>query len=138
MMPTGVAVVSDIIEVCRDLATSVDADFSGEHASSRGVRRVELAPTDNVESENYLCFHVDNRPGVLGRVAGCLGRHGVSIKSMSQDSPDGGVHMNMRIITERVAESKVNAALQELGGTEDALGPVSRIRILATDRFESE
>lgn len=130
MLPTGVAVVSDIIEVCRDIATSDDADFSGEHAASRGVKPVELAPMGDVLCANYLCFFVDNRTGVLGDVASCLGRHGVSIKSMTQDTPDDGVHMNMRIITDPVRESSVLAALAELGANPEKVGPATRIRIL--------
>lgn len=137
MLPTGVAVVSDIIEVCRDLATSDDADFSGEHASSRGVRPVELAPIGDICCANYLCFFVDNRTGVLGDVASCLGRHGVSIQSMTQDTPDDGLHMNMRIITDPVKESWVLAALAELDASPEPVGPVTRIRILDLDVREA-
>lgn len=130
MMPTGVAVVSDIIEVCRDLAASVDADFSGEHASSKGVHAVKMAPTDDLCCENYLRFFVENRAGVLGQVASTLGKYDVSIKSMSQDSPDEGAHMNMRIITEKVAEIQVRQALDDLAQSEAVIGPVSRLRML--------
>lgn len=134
MLPTGVAVVSDIIEVCRDLAASSDADFSGEHASSRGVKPVELAPPGSVECPNYLCFHVDNRTGILGEVASCLGRHKVSIKAMTQDTPDGGVHMNMRIITDRVHDANIQAALAEFKAGPEPIAPITRIRILDEDR----
>lgn len=130
MMPTGVAVVSDIIEVCRDLAASVDANYSGEHASSKGVHAVNMTPIDALCCENYLRFFVQNRPGVLGQLASTLGRYEVSIKSMSQDSPDEGVHMNVRIITEAVAEIQVAQALDELGTSEAVIGPVSRLRML--------
>ena len=83
-----------------------------------------------VRNENYICVRVDNVDGVLGRVASCLGRHGVSISHMSQDSPDGGAHMDMRIITHAVSESRLLAAIAELEEHPEFTGQIKRIRIL--------
>jgi homoserine dehydrogenase len=133
MMPTGVAVVSDVIEACRDLASGTQGEILRGQAPGVHVRESSLRSLDDLPAQNYLCFHVNNRPGVLGRVAACLGRHQVSIQSMSQDSPDRGARMDMRIITERVSERQVVAALDELRASSDFTAPPDRIRILEND-----
>jgi homoserine dehydrogenase len=130
-MPTGTAVVSDIIEVCRGLQS-----FATGRPPPQAFARVEEAhprPLDQERSENYLCVHVPNVPGVLGRVATCLGTHGVSIQRMNQDTPAPNEPIDMVILTEAVEEHKLLAALAALDQFDDVLGPTLRLRILAAD-----
>ncbi|MFV8749315.1 homoserine dehydrogenase [Nannocystaceae bacterium ST9] len=134
MMPTGVAVVSDIIEVCRDIvASSAGLAPAGFHA----IRSVEPGPLDELECENYLCVHVPNVPGVLGRVASCLGRHGVSIKRMNQDTPGPDEPIDMVIMTERTREHRVREAIAEVDTFDVALAPSHRFRILDVEPWGS-
>jgi homoserine dehydrogenase len=125
MMPTGVAVVSDVIEVCRDIVS-----FSEGVWGYREVPAVEPAPLDELECENYLCVHVPNVPGVLGKVASCLGRHGVSIKRMNQDTPGPGEPIDMVIVTERTRDVLVRNAIAEVNTFDVTLLPCHRFRIL--------
>ncbi|MCA9692464.1 MAG: homoserine dehydrogenase [Nannocystaceae bacterium] len=130
MMPTGVAVVSDIIELCRGIV----ADAGGERAAVplQEITPCAPLPLDAMECENYLCVLAPNVPGVLGRCATCLGRHGVSIKRMHQDAPRGPAAVPMVMITERVAEQQMAAALAELA-TLDVSQATRRLRILDPD-----
>jgi homoserine dehydrogenase len=128
MMPTGVAVVSDIIEVCRDIVAF--AEGGPPAAAFREIRPVEPAPLDELECENYLCVHVPNVPGVLGKVASCLGRHGVSIKRMNQDTPGPGEPIDMVILTERTRDILVRNAIAEVNTFDVTLLPCHRFRIL--------
>ncbi len=131
MMPTGMAVVSDVVEVCRNVLAFADAGPPPEAFAT--VRDVAPAPADDLETENYLCVHVPNVPGVLGRVASCLGRHGVSIKRMNQDTPGPGEPIDMVILTERVSNARLRAALSEVDAGNDVLRPTDRIRIVDPD-----
>jgi homoserine dehydrogenase len=133
MMPTGVAVVSDIIEVCRDIVAFPGGRPSG---AVREVRSVVPRPLDELECENYLCMHVPNVPGVLGRVASCLGRHGVGIKRMNQNTPGPGEPFDMVILTDRAAEANVRAAVAEVDSFHLALASTHRFRILEPDPGE--
>lgn len=127
MMPTAVAVVSDILEVARDILAGLydDAD-----PSKQPVTAVPLAPPvtprplAEVVTANYLCFRAPHVPGVLGRVATCLGRHGVSIRRMSQETPTEDGSAAMVMLTEPVADGQLKAALAE------AALPVTRLRLL--------
>jgi homoserine dehydrogenase len=135
MMPTGVAVVSDVIEVCRDIVGFSLGSWEGGRppGAVREIHAVEPALLGDLECENYLCVHVPNVPGVLGKVASCLGRHGVSIKRMNQDTPGAGEPIDMVILTERTAEAKVQAAVAEVDTFDLALMPTHRFRILDPD-----
>ncbi len=131
MMPTGAAVVSDIIEVCRGLQS-----FTEGRPPPQAFGRIEEAqpkPLDLERSESYLCVHVPNVPGVLGRVASCLGAHGVSIKRMNQDTPGENEPIDMVILTEEVEEHKLRAALAALDELDVVLAPTHRLRILPPD-----
>ena len=133
-MPTGMAVVSDIIELCR----SVFAFDSGRPPPEAFATVDEQAPVplDDELHENYLCIHVTNVPGVLGRVASCLGHHGVSIKRVQQDPRGPATPVDMVIVTERVQDAKVTAALAEVDAFEDVLAPAHRLRLVDPDPLE--
>jgi homoserine dehydrogenase len=130
MMPTGVAVVSDVIEVCRDIVGFTDGVVP---CQAWEIRPVEPASLDDLECENYLCAHVPNVPGVLGKVASCLGRHGVSIKRMNQDTPGPGEPIDMVILTERTRDAQVRAAIAEVDTFDVTLLPCHRFRILESE-----
>lgn len=128
MMPTAMAVVSDIIEVCR--AMMGFAESGPPPQAFRDIQAAEPRAIEHVVTENYLCTHVPNVPGVLGRVSSCLGRHGVSIKQMHQDTPGPNEPIDMVIITEHVEDAKMRSAIAELDDFDDILAPSLRIRIL--------
>ena len=134
MMPTGTAVVSDIIEVGRGLQS-----FAEGRPPPQAFSRIEEGTPislDDERSENYLCVHVPNIPGVLGRVASCLGEHGVSISRMNQEAPGDSEVVDMVILTELVEEKKLQAAIAALDRFEDALAPAHRLRILPPDPLD--
>ena len=123
MMPTAVAVVSDVLELARDLVAGVAPPVAPT------VRELAPAAMDSLEHENYLCVHAPNLPGVLGRVATTLGKHGVSISRMIQDRPGRGP-VPMIMLTEAVSERAMQAALAQLATTPDLAAPPTRIRLL--------
>jgi homoserine dehydrogenase len=134
MMPTGMAVVSDIIEVCRDLVAFSESGPPPEaFASVEDAAPLSLA---DERHENYLCVHVPNVPGILGRVAACLGAHGVSIKRVRQDPEAPGAPVDMVILTEAAEDARILAALAEVDAFEDVLEPTRRIRICEPDPLE--
>ncbi|MCR9160890.1 MAG: homoserine dehydrogenase [Nannocystaceae bacterium] len=133
-MPTGMAVVSDIIELCRHMFA-----FDAGRPPPEAFATVETATPislDEVAHENYLCVHVTNVPGILGRVASCLGRHGVSVKRLEQELGGVGDPVDMVVVTERVPESNVRSAVAEIDGFDEVLAPSHRFRIQGPDGAE--
>ena len=47
-----------------------------------------IRPIDDLRCAYYLSLFVADRPGVLAAIAGALGRHNVSVRSMEQDAPE--------------------------------------------------
>lgn len=129
MMPTGVAVLSDIIEVARLLLARQPGDSLPAGARVQASAS-EPAPLDDLVHENYICVDAPNRPGVLGRVATCLGAHGVSIKYMHQDEPQGSDLVPLIMLTEPAREADMVAALADLRAFADLPDPPRRLRIL--------
>jgi homoserine dehydrogenase len=133
-MPTGMAVVSDIIELCRSVFA-----FDRGRPPPEAFATVEDAapgPLDEERHENYLCVQVDNVPGILGKVASCLGRHGVSVKQVKQDPRGPGLPVDMVIITERVEDAKVRSAIAEIDTLDDVHGESHRLRLVDPDPLD--
>ncbi|MFO0570280.1 MAG: homoserine dehydrogenase [Polyangiaceae bacterium] len=112
-MPTAVSVVADIVDVAR-------SKIEGEPGlSTRGIQMKEraLSPLAEVESRFYLRFDVEDRPGVLGRIATGLGEAGVSIEQMVQEgrAQETSGAVPVLIITHACREGSVRAALDAIG-----------------------
>ncbi len=133
-MPTGMAVVSDIIELCRHMF-AFDAGRPPPEAFSTVVEG-EPRSLDEQTHENYLCVHVSNVPGILGRVASCLGRHGVSVKRVKQDLRGAGEPVDMVVITECVTEAQLQAAVTEIDGFADVEASTHRFRLRSSDPLD--
>jgi homoserine dehydrogenase len=108
-MPTAVSVVADIVDVAR-------SKIYGEPGlSTRAIQMKErpLTPLSEIESRFYLRFDVEDRPGVLGKIATALGDHGVSIEQMVQEGRAQEVHdaVPVLIITHTCREGAVRQAL---------------------------
>src|SRR5690606_23633071 len=97
------------------------------------IEEVEPRSLDQDRHENYLCVHVKNVPGVLGRVASCLGTYGVSIKQVKQDPRGFNVPVEMVIVTEMAADAKLDRALAELDTFPDVIAPTHRFRLREPD-----
>jgi homoserine dehydrogenase len=133
MMPTGMAVVSDLVEVCRAVLSPTEGPPPQAFAVIHDAAPLSV---DDETCENYLCMHVPNLPGILGRVATCLGRHQVSIKTLKQDPQGVGEPVDMIIRTESVRERNLQAALAEIDSLPDVLAPTHRFRICPPDPLD--
>jgi homoserine dehydrogenase len=70
------------------------------------ARPLEVA--SDIESAFYLHVEVADRPGVLAAVAGVLGEHGASIRSVLQRG--AGDHARLVMVTHKLAESRLREA----------------------------
>ena len=115
-MPTAVSVVADIVDVAR-------AERAGAAGlSTRGISLEErpLVPLGEIEARYYLRFTGHDRPGVLARISGALGEHGVSIEQMFQEGRGAAPSLPVPIvmITHRAREAGVVDAIREIASSE--------------------
>ncbi len=114
MLPTAMSVVSDMIEIGRNMF----ARAAGHRLHRpRPVAPRALVPLADVRSRYYLRFAVVDRPGVLGQLMTILGAHDVSIAQVVQDAaPDRPGHgaVWVVVLTHEAREGDMRAALRDL------------------------
>jgi homoserine dehydrogenase len=118
MMPTASAVLSDVVDLARNLRFDAPGRVPLMGYQPDAVQTLSVLPVAQVVTQYYFRFSAQDRPGVLSAVAGILGRHGISIKSVHQKGrkTDGAVPIVM--LTHRAKEADVQAALGEIAGLE--------------------
>jgi len=108
MMPTGSAVVGDIMDVCRNILFGSTGRISCTCFEQR-----RMLPIDSIETKYYIRMVVSDRPRVLAAIAGVLGDHQVSIESVVQKAA-ANEQAEIVWLTHKVRESNLRAALLEI------------------------
>jgi homoserine dehydrogenase len=129
MMPTGSAVVADAIDLCRNVRLHSAGRVPGRAWGDRAMRALPVVPMGDVVSRYYLRFTVQDRPGVLARIAGVLGDKGISIEQMVQRSRGDAPPVDVVMLTHEARESAVQAALTWIDTLEFVAQPTRLIRI---------
>jgi homoserine dehydrogenase len=112
MMPTAVAVVSDVIEVARNLLASATGEAPLRARAEKQVKDRRIRAPGELESRYYLRFGVLDKPGVLAQIAGMLGEHEISISEVVQEGARmEGKPVTVVITTHRAKEKNVQGAL---------------------------
>ena len=129
MLPTATAVLSDIGDIARSILAGGGIRVPMLSYQPGHVRDVPIRPIDEVDTHYYFRFTVYDRPGVLSKIAGILGEHDISIKSVHQIERklDGGVPLFM--LTHRAREAHVKQALKEISALEVSTQEPVLIRI---------
>jgi homoserine dehydrogenase len=109
MLPTAMAVVSDMIEIGRTIFAR--AAGSARPRSVRPTTARPLLPLADVRAKYYLRFGVVDQPGVLGQLMTILGAHRVSIAQVVQRTGDP---VWVVVVTHEAREGNVRAALTEI------------------------
>ncbi|MGE0870272.1 MAG: homoserine dehydrogenase [Kofleriaceae bacterium] len=129
MLPTAMSVVSDMIEIGRNMFARAAGPSSRR---PRPVAPRQLVPLADVRTRYYLRFGVIDQPGVLGRLMTILGSHEVSIAQVVQDGapidPSNRV-VWVVVLTHTAREGNVRAALADIDRLAVVREPVRVIRI---------
>ncbi len=128
-LPTGSAVVADVVSIARDLLSGAVSRMPVGSARIRGQEKSGLRPAGDARSEFYLRVTAQDRPGVLSAVTGALGEHGISIESIVQRGRAGAQEeaVPILIVTHEASYAEMTAAVAEL----DALPVVKKGSFLA-------
>ncbi len=128
--PTASAVVSDIMDISREMGPSEAAPSPSllpPDGSEGSIKSIE-----SISSLYYLRFMVDDQPGVLSDISGILGRHNISIESVIQKGRETRGPVPLVVMTHMALERDVQDALSEI----DELSCVSEKAVLI--RVEAE
>jgi homoserine dehydrogenase len=114
MMPTATAVVADLVEVARNLRSGNGGRVAPLGYPLQEQAAGKLKPMTDVVTEYYLRFMVVDRPGVLARIAGILGKHDISIASVIQKEREAGASVPIVIRTHHAREHNLRTALRAI------------------------
>ncbi|MBI3609068.1 MAG: homoserine dehydrogenase [Nitrospirae bacterium] len=127
--PTASAVVSDVIEIGRNIRTGVVGRVPPAAYPAEGRRHLRLLAMDEITSLYYLRFAALDHPGVLSTIAGVLGKYNISISSVIQKGRKAGGGVPVVMMTHRARERDVRQALAEIDGMSSVLDKTVLIRV---------
>ncbi len=110
--PTGVAVVSDLMRVAREIRSG-----SPERVSPFAHERLgEYQPVSIMLQHRpfYLRFRVDDRPGIIAELAGILAAKHISLEAVLQLPSDTKHDLPFVITVEPSSEQAVREAVQQM------------------------
>ena len=129
-LPTASAVIADVVDVVRALTTDPENRVPHLAFQPGELRDLHVLPIDEIETAYYLRLQAEDRPGVIAAVAGILGDAGISIEAIHQQEPgEGDTHVPLVMLTHRVREGQMNAAIARIEALDSIRGSVTRIRV---------
>ena len=114
MMPTASAVVSDLIDIARNILKGISRRVPARARSEETMEDILLMPMEEIVTKYYFRFSAVDRPGVLSNISGVLGANDISIAAVIQKGRrlDGAVPIVMT--THESREKNVRKALKEI------------------------
>jgi homoserine dehydrogenase len=128
--PTASAVVADIVDVARTM--TADPENRVPHLAFQPDQLSDLKVLDmeEVETAYYLRLQADDKPGVMADMARILGDQGISIEALIQKEPEeGATSLPIILLTHKITEKQMNAAISAIEALDTVHKPVMRIRV---------
>ncbi len=129
-MPTGSAVVSDLVELGRNVLTQA----SGRRVpllsfQEWAIEEIPLKKMDDVVMPFYMRFSALDRPRVLSKISGILGKNDISISAVIQKGRQVNGAVPIVMMTHEAQEKNVHRALKEINQLGVILGKTMFIRV---------
>jgi len=129
-MPTGSAVVSDLVELGRNVLVRA----SGRRVpllsfQESAIERIPLKKMDDVVMPFYMRFSALDRPRVLSKISGILGKNNISISAVIQKGRQVNGAVPIVMMTHEAREKNVHRALKEIDHLGVILGKTMFLRV---------
>ncbi|MGC8832788.1 MAG: homoserine dehydrogenase [Armatimonadota bacterium] len=129
-LPTASAIVSDLVDLSRDLRL-----MEGEHFCNRTINtdaEAQIVPIEEISNRFYIRMHTQDRPGILSEVSGVLGREKISISSVVQlETQEQDEYVPVVILTHSAPEASMARALRGIREFPFIRGEVACIRLFS-------
>ncbi|MGI5901324.1 MAG: homoserine dehydrogenase [Desulfitobacteriia bacterium] len=106
-LPTGSAVVSDIIQIVRNMECASPTTRNGSY------RKLPLKPVENFTTGYYIRIKVQDEPRVFATVASFFAQAGISFNSIIQ-KPRPDKNAEIVLVTHPCKEGQIRKALESL------------------------
>ncbi|MEW6714664.1 MAG: homoserine dehydrogenase [Nitrospirota bacterium] len=130
-MPTGSAVVSDIVDIARNIRTGAADRIHGLGMPVN--KKLSIRKMEDISSCYYLRFSALDKPGVLSRISGILGGCNISIKSVIQKDRKKEKAVPLVMMTHKAREKDILLALKKINKLSVVSGKTLFIRVEARE-----
>ena len=134
MMPTASAVLSDIVDIARNIISGTKRRVPILGYPEDNIKQIPILPMEELYTRYYLRFEAQDHPGVLAKISGILGENNISIKSVHQKGRKSNGKVPVVMITHIAKEAWVQQALKQILKTDSVVGDPMVIRIEETDQ----
>ncbi|MCB1699610.1 MAG: homoserine dehydrogenase [Pseudomonadales bacterium] len=132
--PTASAVVADLVDLARDLDVGQTCRIPPLGFARGDLRDLPIVPMERVVTPWYLRMEVEDKPGVLSRVASIFSEQGISIEALIQKAPaEGQTRVQLIVITNKAMQGSVDTAVDAIEALDTIAGKVTRIRVEELD-----
>ncbi|HKI51089.1 MAG TPA: homoserine dehydrogenase [Geothermobacteraceae bacterium] len=114
MDATASAVMGDVMSLARSINAGRLPRTPGLGHVDAAIKELPVKPMDEVVGQYYLRFTTTDRPGVLAKISGVLGRYDISIASMVQPERHAAEAVPIVFMTHEAVEMNVRKALEEI------------------------
>jgi homoserine dehydrogenase len=129
-MPTGSAVVGDLVELGRNIIVGATGrrvpPLSFQESA---IEKIPLKEMDEVVMPFYMRFSALDRPGVLSKISGILGENDISIAAVTQKERQISGAVPIVMMTHEAYEKNVQRALKEIDRLDVVKGKTILIRV---------
>lgn len=129
MMPTASAVLSDIVDISRNIIKSVSCRVPPRSQRESEITDIKLLPMDYIVTNYYFRFSAVDRPGVLSKISGILGDNNISIAAVIQKGRKQAGPVPIVMTTHKAKEMDVRRAIKKIDELDVILGSTIVIRI---------
>ena len=105
-LPTAGAVLADLMAVAREERPNNTGFADGE------LERAAIVPPEDWRSPYYVRVMVDDTPGVLRDISGCMAAEGISVAQMIQKAGDGASGVPLVFMTHETTARAMSGALK--------------------------
>jgi homoserine dehydrogenase len=124
-LPTSSAVVSDIVGIAQQISCcgKIASPLSFKKDVS-GIKKI-----DTIRTRYYVRFSAIDKPGVLAKISGILGKHDISIATVTQKARMASKVVPIVMMTHSALEGDMAKALKEIDSLNIIRKKTVRIRI---------
>lgn len=121
--PTASAIMGDVIDVARNIQFHCNGRISCTCYKELPIKKI-----NEIESKYFLRMQVEDRAGVLAKIADTLGKHNVSISQVIQKNSRDNM-AELVVITAKVKEQNFSDALADIAEMKTTKKVSSVIRV---------
>ncbi|PIE21259.1 MAG: homoserine dehydrogenase [Arachnia propionica] len=124
--PTASAIMGDVVTAARNIHRGAQSHLSV------GIQSLPMAPIGQSAARFYLRFDVEDRVGVLAKVADIFGRNGVSLQTVNQTNLDNSAtrfNARLGVMTHDAIEAGVADVIADLARVQYVGDDIRMIRV---------